>query len=143
MLIDPSAFKTLEESLIKQGKIEKFEKESGKILGRVMITLGSIPNDIKGDILKDNKEDDLIIFNCSFDFYDSILGIAFYKKDFKLASGIWITEQEDGAEAPSQDWIEFFVRLLCENVVESKDGFGYPIYAFVNNNSEMVIVPTI
>lgn len=141
MLIDPSSFKRLEDSLIEQGKIEKFEKESGKILGRVMITIGSIPDDIKEDVLRDNEEDDLIIFNCSFDFYNSTLGIALYKKDFKLASRIWITEQEEGAEKPSQDWIEFFIRLLVEYVIESNDGFGYPIYAFVNNNSEMVIVP--
>lgn len=141
MLIDPSSFKRLEESLTEQGKIEKFEKESGKILGRVMITIGSIPDDIREDVLRDNEEDDLIIFNCSFDFYNSTLGIALYKKDLKLASRIWITEQEEGAEKPSQDWIEFFIRLLVEYVIESNDGFGYPIYAFVNNNSEMVIVP--
>ena len=141
MLIDPSSFKRLEDSLIEQGKIEKFEKESGKILGRVMVTIGSIPDDIKEDVLRDNEEDDLIIFNCSFDFYNSTLGIALYKKDFKLASRIWITEQEEGAEKPSQDWIEFFIRLLVEYVIESNDGFGYPIYAFVNNDSEMVIVP--
>ena len=140
MLIDPSSFKRLEDSLIEQGKIEKFEKESGKILGRVMVTIGSIPDDIKEDVLRDNEEDDLIIFNCSFDFYNSTLGIALYKKDFKLASRIWITEQEEGAEKPSQDWIEFFIRLLVEYVIESNDGFGYPIYAFVNNDSEMVIV---
>lgn len=141
MLIDPSSFKILEESLIEQGKIEKFEKESGKILGRIMITIGSIPDDIREDVLRDNEEDDLIIFNCSFDFYNSTLGIALYKKDLKLASRIWITEQKEGAEKPSQDWIEFFIRLLVEYVIESNDGFGYPIYAFVNNNSEMVIVP--
>ena len=143
MLIDPSSFKILEESLIEQGAIEEFEKESGKILGRVMITLGNIPNDIKDDVLKDSKEDDLIIFNCSFDFYDSTLGVALYDKDLKLASGIWIIEQEEGAESPSQDWIEFFIRILCENVIESRDGFGYPIYVFVNNDSELVIVPTL
>ena len=141
MLIDASSFKRLEDSLIEQGKIEKFEKESGKILGRVMITIGSIPNKIKEDVLRDNEEDDLIIFNCSFDFYNSTLGIALYKKDLKLASRIWITEQEEGAEKPSQDWIEFFIRLLVEYVIESNDSFGYPIYAFVNNDSEMVIVP--
>lgn len=106
-----------------------------------MITIGSIPDDIKEDVLRDNEEDDLIIFNCSFDFYNSTLGIALYKKDLKLASRIWITEQEEGAEKPSQDWIEFFIRLLVEYVIESNDGFGYPIYAFVNNDSEMVIVP--
>ena len=143
MLTDPSSFKILEESLIEQGVIEEFEKESGKILGRVMIDLGNIPSDIKDDVLKDNKEDDLIIFNCSFDFYDSTLCVALYDKDLKLASGIWVTEQEEGAEPPSQDWIEFFIRILSENVIESKDGFGYPIYAFVNDGSELIIVPTL
>lgn len=143
MLIDPSAFEKLEEILKEQGKIDKFEEDSGKILGRLMITLGDIPNDIKDEILKSNREEDLYIFNCSFDFYDSFLGVALYKKNLELASGIWITEQKDNAEAPSKDWIDFFIKILVENVIQSKDGFRYPIYAFVNNESEMIIVPTL
>lgn len=79
MLIDPQAFEILEKGLTEEGKIEKFEKESGKILGRAMITLGDIPSDLKEEVLKDNKLEDLYIFNCSFDFYDSILGVALYK----------------------------------------------------------------
>lgn len=143
MLIDPSAFERLEEILKEQGKIDKFEEDSGKILGRLMITLGDIPNDIKDEILKSNREEDLYIFNCSFDFYDSFLGVALYKKNLELASGIWITEQKDNAEAPSKDWIDFFIKILVENVIQNKDGFRYPIYAFVNNESEMIIVPTL
>lgn len=141
MLIDPQAFEILEKGLTEEGKIEKFEKESGKILGRAMITLGDIPSDLKEEVLKDNKLEDLYIFNCSFDFYDSILGVALYRKNLEIASGVWVTEQVDDATPPSQDWIEFFINILYEYVMESEDGFGYPIYMFVNDDSEMIIVP--
>lgn len=36
MLIDPIKFNELEIFLREKGKLEKFEKESGKILGRAM-----------------------------------------------------------------------------------------------------------
>lgn len=141
MLIDPQAFKILEKGLTEEGKIEKFEKESGKILGRAMITLGDIPSDLKEEVLKDNKLEDLYIFNCSFDFYDSILGVALYKENLEIASGVWATEQVDDATPPSEDWIKFFINILHEYIMESEDGFGYPIYMFVNDDSEMIIVP--
>lgn len=43
MLIDPIKFNELEVALREKGKLEEFEKESGKILGRAMITLGEVP----------------------------------------------------------------------------------------------------
>lgn len=55
MLIDQQAFKILEEGLTEEGKIEKFEKESGKILGSVMITLGEIPSNLKEEVLKEKN----------------------------------------------------------------------------------------
>lgn len=141
MLIDPQAFEILEKGLTEEGKIEKFEKESGKILGRAMITLGDIPSDLKEEVLKDNKLEDLYIFNCSFDFYDSILGVALYKENLEIASGVWSTEQVDDATPPSEDWIKFFINILHEYIMESEDRFGYPIYMFVNDYSEMIITP--
>lgn len=141
MLIDPQAFEILEKGLTEEGKIEKFEKESGKILRRAMITLGDIPSDLKEEILKDNKLEDLYIFNCSFDFYDSILGVALYKENLEIASGVWATEQVDDATPPSEDWIKFFINILHEYIMESEDRFGYPIYMFVNDYSEMIITP--
>lgn len=141
MLIDPQAFEILEKGLTEEGKIEKFEKESGKILGRAMITLGDIPSDLKEEVLKDNKLEDLYIFNCSFDFYDSILGVALYKENLEIASGVWETEQVDDATPPSEDWIKFFINILHEYIMESEDRFGYPIYMFVNDYSEMIITP--
>lgn len=141
MLIDPQAFKILEKGLTEEGKIEKFEKESGKILGRAMITLGDIPSDLKEEVLKDNKLEDLYIFNCSFDFYDSILGVALYKENLEIASGVWATEQVDDATPPSEGWIKFFINILHEYIMESEDRFGYTIYMFVNDYSEMIITP--
>ncbi len=141
MLIDPQAFEILEKGLTEEGKIEKFEKESGKILGRAMITLGDIPSDLKEEVLKDNKLEDLYIFNCSFDFYDSILGVALYKENLEITSGVWATEQVDDATPPSEDWIKFFINILHEYIMESEDRFGYPIYMFVNDYSEMIITP--
>lgn len=143
MLIDLKSFQGIELVLKENGEIKKFEEENGKILGRVMITLGDIPQELKEEVLKDSEEEDLYIFNCSFDFYNSVLGIALNKENLELVSGLWITEQKEGAEKPAQDWIDFFVRMIVENVIENKNGLGLPIYIFVNNDSEMVIVPTI
>lgn len=67
--------------------------------------------------------------------------MALYRKNLEIASGVWVTEQVDDATPPSQDWIEFFINILYEYVMESEDGFGYPIYMFVNDDSEMIIVP--
>lgn len=143
MLIDAMRFIELEDILREKGKLEKFERESGEILGRVMITLGEVPEDIKNEVLKNYNEEDIYVFNCSFDFYDSYLGIALEKQSLKPVSGIRITEQLDGSEAPAGDWIDFFVRILVKYVVENNDGFKVPLYIFVNDDSEMVIEPTL
>lgn len=143
MLIDAIRFNELEDILREKGKLEKFEREYGEILGRVMITLGEVPEDIKNEVLKNYNEENIYVFNCSFDFYDSYLGIALEKQSLKPVSGIRITEQLDGSEAPAGDWIDFFVRILVIYVVENNDGFKVPLYIFVNDDSEMVIEPTL
>lgn len=142
MLKDEKAFDILEQDLREKGNIQKFENECGKILGRVLIDFGEIPSDLEESVLGNNKREDLFIFNCSFDFYDTILGIAIKKGTLELASGLWITEQKEGAEAPAKDWIDFFIRMLAENVLNTKEEFGMPIYIFINNDSEMVIQPS-
>ena len=143
MLIDEKMFYYVETSLKEESKIEEFEKESGEILGRVMISLGKVPDDLKNEVLKDYEEDQVYVFNCSFYFYDSYLGIALDKQSLNPISSIWISEQRGNADPPSQDWVEFFVRILIEYFVEKQDGFGIPLYIFVNNDSEMVIEPTL
>jgi len=58
----------------------------------------------------------------------------------ELIPQMWFTPQTDDAVEPSSEWIEFFVKTLCENV--SEDGFGVPMYSFLNDHSDLTIVPT-
>lgn len=53
---------------------------------------------------------------------------------------MWFTPQTDDAVEPSSEWIEFFVKTLCENI--SEKGFGVPMYSFLNDHSDLTIVPT-
>lgn len=137
MLFDIEAFERIEKELHEKGKIEEFEKENGKIKGRMMITLGNIPDDLEIEL-----KSDCFVFIGSFDFYDASVGIAIDKETKELASALWITPQVDDAEQPSDDWIEFFFRILAEYVINA-DGFGVPICCFLTDESEMIIVPTV
>lgn len=52
-----------------------------------------------------------------------------------------ITLQKDGADPPTREWIDFFVKKLLESIDE--DGsYGVPIYLFVNDTRDMTIVPS-
>ncbi|MGI6334404.1 MAG: hypothetical protein ACOX1A_07400 [Saccharofermentanales bacterium] len=137
MLFDIEAFERIEKVLHEKGKIEEFEKENDKIKGRMMITLGNIPDDLEIEL-----KSDCFVFIGSFDFYDATVGIAIDKETKELASALWITPQVDDAEQPSDDWIEFFFRILAEYVINA-DGFGVPICCFLTDESEMIIVPTV
>lgn len=103
MLFDIEAFEKIEKELLEKGKIEEFEKENGKIKGRMMITLGNIPDDLEIEL-----KNDFFVFIGSFDFYDASVGVAIDKEAKEFAGGLWITPQADDAEQPSKDWIKFF-----------------------------------
>ena len=141
MLIDAAKFNDVEVLLRERGELDKFEKESGEILGRAMITFGEVPEDLKEDVLKDHDEEDVDVFNCSFDFFDSYLGMALDKQTMRPVGKIWGTEQVEGSEQPDQVWIEFFVRIVAEYFFNNKDGFGVPLYIFFNDDAELVIEP--
>ncbi|MCD8161629.1 MAG: hypothetical protein LUE61_10810 [Clostridiales bacterium] len=70
MLADAEQFDVVERMLRENGSIEKFEKESGKILGRMMITRGEVPDDL--DIVVPAGSH---VFIGTFDFYDCSLGL--------------------------------------------------------------------
>lgn len=61
MLIDPIKFNELEVLLREKGRLEEFEKESGKILGRAMITLGEVSKELKCEVLKEYSEKDVYL----------------------------------------------------------------------------------
>ena len=137
MLVDQKKFDAVEAILRENGSIERFENEYGEIKGRMMITMTDIPEGIPVDE-SDGKTP--VAFEASFDFYDATVGLAIYTTDRQLATGVWVTPQEDGAEAPAEDWVEFFIRTLVTHIAE--DGsFGVPIYSFVNDTCHMTVVP--
>ncbi len=138
MLINKDMFDSIERFLIENGTMAKFEAENGEIKGRIMITQADIPNGIEVRSV-DGKIP--YTFEASFDFYDSTVGIAIYSDVKMAASGIWITPQKEGAEAPAQEWIEFFVEKLMKSI-EDDGSFGVPIYSFVNDTCDMTIIPT-
>lgn len=141
MLIDERKFNDVEVLLRERGELNKFEKESGAILGRSMITFGEVPEVLKEEVLQDRDEEEVYVFNCSYDFYDSYLGMAMDKQSMRPVGKIWGTEQVEGSKEPDQVWIEFFVRIVVEYVVKNKDGFGLPLYIFLNDDAELVIEP--
>ena len=136
MLADKEMFFKVEDTLREQGILEKFEEENGEITGHMMITMTEIPPELGIDKVSDNMR----AFCASFDFYDMMIGIAFDLDTMELIPQMWFTPQTDDAVEPSSEWIEFFVKTLCENV--SEDGFGVPMYSFLNDHSDLTIVPT-
>lgn len=138
MLKDKAQFEIVEEALRKNGSIARFEKECGPVKGRMMITLADIPEGIE---ITEQREADPTAFEASFDFYDSTVGMALYIKDRTPATGIWVSLQKEGAEAPARDWIEFFIKTLVSSIDE--DGsYGIPIYSLVNDTADLTVVPT-
>jgi hypothetical protein len=138
MLIDEVAFEKMTNILVEQGVIRDFERDSGKITGHMMITKGEIPEDLGITI---DTSRNYFVFEGSFDFYSSTIGIALYMDTFEPIAGVWVTPQVDDAEPPAKDWIEFFVQTVVEQI-QDEDGFGYPMYTYVNDTSDFTVVPT-
>ena len=136
MLSNAEQFATLEEMLKQNGTIQNFEESCGKIKGRMMITLTDIPEELHISAAGST----LHAFECSFDFYDTTLGIALYTDTLRLAGGMWATPQKENAETPPREWMDFFLETLISHI--SEDGsFGCPMYSFVNDTSDLTLVP--
>ena len=139
MLADKKKFELVEEALLRNGVIERFENQYGKIKGRMMISCVDIPEGIE---VEEKGGETPVAFEASFDFFDAVVGFAIYTTEKKLATGMWISSQKEGADAPGEEWVEFFIKTLLSNIAE--DGsFAYPIYSFVNDESDMTVVPTL
>ncbi|NLW52974.1 MAG: hypothetical protein GXY87_06410 [Tissierellia bacterium] len=139
MLRDKRQFDAVEQIVRQQGKIRNFEKQAGPILYRMMITLEEISGNVPSEMNAAHKPGDTFTFICSFDFCDVEAGVLFDRKTLRPVSELWITKQVEGAELPSPDWIDLFIRLLVERVVLAKDGLTLPIYLFGNNESQLII----
>ena len=139
MLIDEKQFELVENTLREQGKIAAFEVENGPVLGRMLITIDDVSDEIAKSI---EIKDDLQVFTGSFDFYDMTISVAVYTQSMEFASAIWLTSQAEDAEQPSKEWISFFIDKLFE-AFDDNGNYSFPIYSFVTDSSDMTIVPRI
>ena len=137
MLIDKEKFEIVEKVLIEQGKIEAFEQENGAILGRMMITTDTMPEELAEEV---EIKDDLTVFTASFDFYDMTVSAAVYTQNKEVAK-MWLTPQADDAEQPAREWISFFIEKLFIGI-DDEGGYGIPMCSFVTDTSDMTVVPT-
>ena len=137
MLTDKKKFENVEQMLIEQGKIEAFEQENGAILGRMMITTDTMPEELAEEV---EIKDDLTVFTASFDFYDMTVSAAVYTQSKEVAK-MWLTPQADDAEQPAREWISFFIEKLFIGI-DDEGGYGIPMCSFVTDTSDMTIVPT-
>lgn len=136
MLADAQHFDKIEKILRDNGSIEKFERECGEVLGRVMITLGEVPANL--DIVVPEGS---YAFICTFDFYDCSLGLVLNPYTKKAGSGIWVTPQtEDDPEPPTEDWVEFFVGTILK-AIDENGGFGVPICSLINDEADLTFFP--
>ena len=137
MLIDKEKFEIVEKVLIEQGKIEAFEQENGAILGRMMITTDTMPEELAEEV---EIKDDLTVFTASFDFYNMTVSAAIYTQSKEVAK-MWLTPQADDAEQPAREWISFFIEKLFVGI-DDEGRYGIPMCSFVTDTSDMTIVPT-
>lgn len=137
MLIDKAQFEIVEKMLTEQGRIEAFEKENGAILGRMMITTDTLPEELAEEV---EIKEDLTVFTASFDFYDMTVSAAVYTSSKEIAK-MWLTPQDDDAEQPAKEWISFFIEKLFLGI-DDEGGYGIPMCSFVTDTSDMTIVPT-
>ena len=138
MMIDKKRFEIVEQMLIEQGIIEAFEQENGAILGRMMITIDTMPEELAEEV---EIKDDLTVFTASFDFYDMTVSAAVYTQSKEVAK-MWMTPQGDDIDQPAREWISFFIKKMFEGIKD--DGsYGVPVYSFVNNTSDLTIIPTV
>lgn len=137
MLIDKAKFENVENMLAEQGRIEAFEQENGAILGRMMITTDTMPEELAEEV---EIKDDLTVFTASFDFYDMTVSAAVYTQSKEVAK-IWLTPQADDAEQPAREWISFFIEKLFMGI-DDEGGYGIPMCSFVTDTTDMTVVPT-
>ena len=138
MLIDKEKFEIVEKVLTEQGKIEAFEQENGAILGRMMITTDTMPEELAEEV---EIKDDLTVFTASFDFYNMTVSAAVYTQSKEVAK-MWLTPQADDAEQPAREWISFFIEKLFMGI-DDDGGYGIPMCSFVADITDMTVVPTL
>ncbi len=137
MLIDKKLFEQIEQSLKDNGKLAEFERENGEVLGRMMITTGTLPAALAAEAKLDDKA---VVFECSFDFCDVVFGVAVDIKTLKVVVPLWTMSQTDEVEEPAREWSTFFIKTLFRYI--SLDGtYRVPVCTFINNDATYSYAP--
>lgn len=142
MLKYQKLFQNLEDDLTKRGKIAEFERKFGPIKGRMMICETNVPANLDIKIPVDQLND-AVAFGATFDFYAMEVGLVINVKTLEPLSSLWLTPQTDDAVEPDEVWVKFFIEklMLALNDPDAPDGYGVPIYSFVNDTNDMTITP--
>ena len=140
MLADQKMLDAVEQFLRERGDIARFEKEFGPITGRMMITTREdLPYGLEVPGIENHTP---VFFEATFDFYDMAIGIAMDTANLQVLSGLWNRPQTEHIEQVDQAWVDFFIKTLLKGISKEDGSYVVPIYSFVNDTSDMTIVPT-
>lgn len=137
MLSNPEQFQQVEKTIRDRDSFREWERENGDVKGRLMIDAVDLPHGV--DIIGE-RDDEIIAFEASFDFYDVTLGIGIYPKTNEVATRVWYVKQRPEAEMPDQAWLEFFLEKLS-GAINEDGSFGFPICCLVNDTADITIIP--
>ncbi len=122
MLVDSDSFISVEKKLVKQGKLQKFEKENG-------------PDDMRYQLVENLAHHPLhIVYKASFDQYDETLNCIFDRQTKKPITGLWYTPQRRDFTEPPKKMVQLFISEIVNNLTDST-GIDLPIWVFINDKA--------
>ena len=135
MIADKNLFSLAEYTIMQKGVLQAFEKENGKIMGRMLILPAAIPDEILGLI---DAEREMVAFEASFDFIDTTIGAVLYRNPKGFDENMWFGLQREDSVEPTQDWIDFFLNAVWDQIPDEGE-FHAPFFSFINEKNALTI----
>ena len=140
MLKDEKKFDELGQKLFMKGVLQNFEQKHGPIKGRMMVTEGKIPPEmlsrLQPELMKNPK---WIVVEGSFDFSNYTIGMVVGLNPIRPISEGWLTPQlNHPGIKPTQNWQEFFMGKVMENMDENGK-IDLPLYSWISNKSDLTL----
>ena len=135
MLADKNLFSLIEYSLRENGSLPDFEKNNGKVKGRMMIRPVQIPDEIFNHIDTDRE---FYALEGSFDFFNASICAVLYRNPKEFDENMWFSLQNETAEDPTQEWIDYFLNTVWDAIPENGD-FSMPVFSFVNEKNALTV----
>ena len=137
MLANKELFEGIETELRNKGVIGSFEEKHGRIVRRMMVTLGEVPENLVDEIGADVND---TVFIGTFDFCGASVGMAVDTATKKGKGGVWITPDASDEEPLERIWCEFFLSTVMRNIAE--DGtYGVPMFTFCSDDADFTVIP--